>query len=303
MSGKNSIFAINCQNNIFSMDTKTILLCGFLSFLSVLGIKAQTTDYSPAYFGANANPVPEFTDASIPTKTTINISGSSYFGFGDNTCNANFKIEIPLLSERVSLKIWSAVFENYRVTQTVYEERQMEGGSLQGTANGDIYVQTRMLITKEKNYVPAIILNSTLKSASGTNFAQRRYFDTPGYYFDVEIGKSFHTQSKIISEIRTVANLGFLCWETTNSTQNDAPIYGGKMILSNKLFDFENTLSGYYGWMNNGDAPLVYGSKLIFKRSNINFFAQYQYGINDFPYHHIQAGVAFSSAKLTPKYK
>ena len=185
----------------------------------------------------------------------------------------------------------------------MYDERQMEGGNLQGTTNGDIYVQTRMLITQEKKYLPNIILNSTLKSASGSNFAQRRYFDTPGYYFDVEIGKSIHTKSRIVSEIRAVANLGFLCWETTNSTQNDAPMYGGKVILSNKLFDFENVLSGYYGWMNNGDAPLAYSSKLTFKQSKINFFAQYQYGINDFPYHHIRAGISFQLSKLTPKYK
>ena len=280
-----------------------LFFCCFPLFFFALGVKGQTIDYSPAYFGPNANPVNEFTGASIPAKTTISLSGSYYFGFGDYTRNANFKVEIPLLPERVSLKIWNSIFENYCVTQAVYDERQMEGGNLQGTTNGDIYVQTRILITQEKRYMPNIILNSTLKSASGSNFAQRRYFDTPGYYFDVEIGKSIHTKSKVISEIRAVANLGFLCWETTNSTQNDAPMYGGKVILSNKLFDYENVLSGYYGWMNNGDAPLIYSSKLTFKQSKINFFAQYQYGINDFPYHHIRAGISFQLSKLTPKYK
>jgi hypothetical protein len=145
-------------------------------------------------------------------------------------------------------------------------------------------------------------LNSTLKTAAGTNFEQRRHHDTPGYYFDLEFGKSFHLENKFLTEIRTVANIGFLCWETTNSTQNDAPMYGGKIILSNRLFDFEHTLSGYYGWMNNGDRPLVYASKLRFKQTNYHVFAQFQYGITDFPYYGVQLGTAITLSKLTPRY-
>ncbi|MDR1021718.1 MAG: hypothetical protein LBL94_00325 [Prevotellaceae bacterium] len=264
---------------------------------------SQTVSYSPAYFGPNANPVPEFSNATIPALTTIQLSESYFFGFGDNTSNITFSAEVPLLPERVSLKAWFATFENYRVTQAVYDERSMEGNELSGAASGDFYVQARTLVLLEKKFAPSIILNSTLKTASGTNFGQRRYFDTPGYYFDMEIGKSFLLKSKLISEVRMVANFGFLCWETTNSTQNDAPMYGGKIILSNRFFDFESTLSGYYGWITNGDAPLVYSAKLNFKPTKFNLFVQYQYGLCDFPYRHILAGIAFRISKLTPQYK
>lgn len=109
-------------------------------------------------------------------------------------------------------------------------------------------------------------------------------------------------ENRFLNEIRFVANLGFLCWETTHSTQNDAPMYGGKIILSNRLFDFENTVAGYYGWINNGDAPLVYFSRLTLKRPNLNVFVQYQYGINDFPYHGFQVGFSRGLSKLTPRY-
>jgi hypothetical protein len=260
-------------------------------------------NYSPAYFGPNANPVPEFTNATIPAMTTVKLSGDYYSGFGDNTTNVTLTTEIPLLSKRFSFKIWINMLENYEVTQAVYNERNMTEENLSGMAGGDFYIQTRIFILTEKKYAPAVILNSTLKTASGTNFQQRRYFDTPGYYFDVELGKSVYLQNNVLSEIRLVADLGFFCWETTNSTQNDAPIYGGKIILSNSLFDFENTLSGYYGWMNNGDKPLVYSSKLNIKRPKFNIFAQYQYGIKDFPYHHIQTGFSLCLEALTPEYK
>jgi hypothetical protein len=34
---------------------------------------------------------------------------------------------------------------------------------------------------------------------------------------------------------------------------------------------------------------------------NIDYFAQYQYGIMDFPYQQIRVGVSFTLEKLTPK--
>jgi hypothetical protein len=270
---------------------------------------AQTINYAPAWFGPNANPVPEFTDAKIPSVTTLQLMGDYYFGYGDETQNGYFKIEIPLLPERISFKIWTSVFENYKVTETVSNTRQMNGVT-SGKANGDFYVQTRISLMKEMRNIPAIILNTTLKTASGTNFKERRYFDTPGYYFDVEIGKSVFLKSKMINELRFVGNLGFLCWETTNSTQNDAPMYGGKIIAGNHHWQWENTLSGYYGWMhtnprygsNYGDAPLVYATKLIVRNKKINYFAQYQYGIKDYPYHQLRIGVNIPIKKLTPQY-
>lgn len=270
---------------------------------------SQTVKYAPAWFGPNANPVPEMTDARIPSKTTVSLMGDYYFGYGDKTTNGYVKIELPLLPDRVSFKLWFTTFENYTVTPELSAARGMNG-NLTGKPNGDLYVQTRISLLKERKNLPAVILNSTLKTASGTMFAERRYFDTPGYYFDVEAGKSFYTKSKFISEIRAVGNLGFLCWETTGSRQNDAPMYGAKLIVGNSHWKFENTLSGYWGWMHTsahygsdyGDAPLVYASKFTIMAGYMDYFAQYQYGINDFPYQQIRVGISFPVEKLTPKY-
>lgn len=277
----------------------------------ISNINAQTVKYSSAWFGPNANPVPEFTDGRIPQKTTISLMADYYFGYGDETKNGYFKIEIPLVSERVSFKIWSTVFERYKVTPELSAYREMNG-NLSGKSNGDFYVQTRISLLKEKKTAPAIILNSTLKTASGTNFNERRYFDTPGYYFDMEIAKSIYIKSKFINEIRAVGNLGFLCWETTGSSQNDAPMYGAKIIIGNKKWNLDNTIAGYWGWIHTnkklsplgdyGDAPLVYSSKITFKSEYMDYFAQYQYGINDFPYHQIRLGISFPVEKLTPKF-
>jgi hypothetical protein len=284
----------------------TIIIC------SVIFLKTNAqTNYSPRWFGPNANPVPEFTDAQIPKHTTISLIGDYYFGFGDITKNGYLKIEIPLLPTQISIKAWTTVLEHYTVTPKVSADRNMNG-NISGNAYGDIYVQTRISILKEKKIAPAIILNTTLKTASGTNSKEKRYFDTPGYYFDLEIAKSWHTNSKFISEIRTATNIGFIGWETTNSEQNDAPMYGVKLIVGNKKWKLENTLSGYYGWMHNnirlspdgdyGDAPLVYSTKFYITKKHMDYFTQYQYGIQDFPYHQIRVGISFTVEKLTPKY-
>ena len=291
-------------NSTFSfVRKKAILLCCYLFFTALISLQAQDVIYSPTYFGPNANPVAEFTDATIPKTTQLDLSYNSFFGFGDKTTNLHFRVEVPLFSKRVSLKVWTAILENYEVTETVYNKRNMQEGMLEGRSDGDIYVQTRIRILSERKYLPSIIVNTTLKTASGTHFENRRFFDTPGYYFDMELGKSIHTKSKVVNEIRFVANAGFLCWETTGSRQNDAVMYGGKLILSNQLFDLENSLAGYRGRLKNGDAPVTYNAKFIYKQPTYHFYVRYQYGIKDYPYHQIQAGVVLLLAKLTPHHK
>jgi hypothetical protein len=266
--------------------------------------------YSTAWFGPNANPVPEFTDATIPAKTTISLMGDYYFGYGDHTENGYIKADIPLIPEHVSLKVWSAVMEHYQTTDQIMQSRG--ANSTSGSEVGDIYVQTRIRLWKEQKNRPSIILNSTLKTASAKTFKSRRYFDTPGYYFDLEAGKSFYTKGKFISEIRTVTNVGFMCWETTDSRQDDAPMYGEKIIIGNENWKFENTISGYSGWLHTskaidlpdyGDTPLVYATKFSIKAGKLNYFAQYQYGITDFHYHQLRVGISFTVEKLTPKFK
>jgi hypothetical protein len=294
--------------NFAAHQMKTTII--IILFFNILQLHSQFVRYSTAWFGPNANPVPEFNDARIPAKTTVDLMADYYFGYGDRTTNGYFRIEIPLLPHRVSIKLWSSVLEKYRVTAYISDLRGMSG-ALSGKANGDLYVQTRALLLRENMYKPDLILNITLKTTSGTGFSARRYFDTPGYYFDVEAGKSFKTDSRVISEIRPVINYGFFSWETTGGKQNDASIYGLKLIMKNKTTALENTLSGYNGWMhkhpafgdNYGDNPLVYSIKIIQNINEIKVFGQYQYGIRDYPYHQLRVGFTFEIPFLTPSYQ
>ena len=288
---------------------KAVLTIAFLVMVFE-ALTAQTVKYSTAWFGPNANPVPEFTDACIPQYSTITLSSDYYFGFGDQTTNLNARLEIPLLPERISFVIWLTCLERYSVTPEVNADRGMPEGVFEGNAAGDFYVQTRITILKNKAIMPDIILNSTIKTASGTNFPERRYFDTPGYFFNLEIAKSLSTGMKFINEVRFVSNIGFLCWQTDSSMQDDAWLYGLKTIAGNNRWNLECSLSGYHGWMHTspaygpdyGDAPVVFATRLNLFKWTSSFFTQYQVGLNDFPFHQLRLGVSISMEKLTPRY-
>lgn len=276
--------------------TASLAVCFFVA-------PAAGQAYSPAFFGPHALPVPEVSDARIHHYTEAGFSTDYSFGYGDRTVGFRLDAEIPLVPQRVSFKMWYDVYETYSVSPATCDLRGITHTSgLRGGCGGDIYVQTRITILGERPKRPQIILSATLKTASGGNFPERRFYDTPGYWFDVEIAKSFLISSEALSAIRLVAQAGFLCWETTGSTQNDAPMYGFNMIMENKWVTFENQIAGYCGWMGNGDRPLVWRSKLTYTYKFASLFFQYQYGITDFPYHQTRLGCSFAIPQLTPRY-
>jgi hypothetical protein len=80
---------------------RCLFICLFLSVLPT--VFSQNVNYSPEYFGPNANPVAEFSGATIPEVTTFSVSGHYYFGFGDQTVNPEINLEVPLLPQKVSM--------------------------------------------------------------------------------------------------------------------------------------------------------------------------------------------------------
>lgn len=231
--------------------------------------------------------------------------GDYYFGYGDQTLSNNIKVEVPLIPEKVSVKVWKTLAEYYSVNDEIVSRRSMQKSS--GFATGDFYVQTRIKIFAENKIRPALILNSTLKTASGSDFKNRRFFNTAGYYFDVELGKSFRFSNSFIDEVRLVSDLGFFSWDVQTpgiNVQDDALIYGLKFILKHKSISLENTFSGYNGWIKRvedyGDRPMIFSSRLNVNTRKALWFAQFQHGIKYFPYEQIRLGVQIPLENLTP---
>lgn len=264
--------------------------------------------YSPAWFGPNANPVPEFTSAIIPAKTQLSAMSDVYFGYSDLTVSGRFKIEVPLIPEFVAIKIWCTPFEYFKVTPALADDRDML--KAEGVAIGDYYVQTRIRVMQESKRGVDMVINTTLKTASGTGQPNKRYFNTAGYYFDFELGKSFDLGAASKTKMRLATDLGFMSWDVSANTQDDALMYGAKVSFMGPRWESVTTLAGYWGWMHThekygadfGDVPLVISTKLIYTKNDYSIFGQYQYGLHNFQYHQIRIGTKFSFQKLTPDF-
>ena len=173
-----------------------------------------------------------------------------------------------------------------------------------GHEAGDVYVSTDIQLLKARKFAPDITLRAAIKTASGGSFDKARYYDNPGYFFDLGVGKSLYfgkgktfpyadaTDAKV--ELRFAGSAGFLCWQTDNGRQNDAVMYGLQMLLKSEYVSLRAVWSGYVGWEKDGDRPMTIKARLAGHIKGFEPFAEYQYGIKDYPFHQVRVGLAYN---------
>ncbi|MCF0177158.1 MAG: hypothetical protein HUJ90_00915 [Bacteroidales bacterium] len=267
---------------------------------------SEATKVSPYYFGPNAFPVPEMMDGTTSHNLRLELLGENYFGYaGDNTFDLRLNATIPLFTDRVNLTIWMPVMEWYSNTDLrmkqcrIDELAKINPKARSGHLAGDVYVSTEIRILVENSYRPDLVARAAIKSASGNGFDLARYYDSPGYFFDAAVGKSFPLGNH---SIRLAASLGFLCWQTDNGRQNDAVMYGALFRWRYKNFQLTETFSGYHGWESLScknkelakDSPMVLKTQLNYRIGNFELHASYQAGLMDYPFHQLQIGLAYN---------
>lgn len=253
---------------------------------------------APAYFGPNAFPVPEMADTAAFGKWSFELAAEGFWGFeGDRTADPFARLRIPLFSDRVSLALWLPMVEFYRSTEerlaTCRVQEEWHDKALSGHLGGDLYLSTDILLLREGSVRPSVILRAALKSASGGRFECARYYDSPGYFFDATAGKTFSLNEKGTASLQVAATTGFLCWQTNNGRQNDAVMYGARLRLRCGLLSLEEQLAGYNGWEHKGDCPMTLRSGITLQFKHLQPYVMYQYGLRDYPFHHLRAGVVF----------
>ena len=257
---------------------------------------ADYMTYTPAYFGPNALPVPELYDGVIGKNHQLEFSGNLFWGPGEQTQSLSTRLSYVFIPGRLSLSAWGVLGEHYRTSPEIRDQR----ASLIKEAEelvfiGDFYLATQFRVLEEKRYTPEILGEIVLKTASSSRSRGARFFDTPGYYFDLSFAKDLYSsQATLLKNIRLVAMGGFLCYQMNNNYQNDAPLYAAKLKLNFGALSWENGLGGYCGWTGKGDCPLVLRSRLDFMRGRNQVFVQYQAGLNDYIAHCLQAGWIFT---------
>jgi hypothetical protein len=271
----------------------------------------EPTGIAPAYFGPNAFPVPDMLDGRVQNHLRVEIAGDSYWGFqGDKTADAFARVFIPLFTDRVNLTIWMPVMEWYEMTP----ERQrvcrlQDSVIIAGQGAGDAYFSTDIQILCDKKWAPDIALRAACKSASGGQYGWARHYDCPGYFFDLSLGKSWYLGERQSGdkargegvELRVAGSAGFLCWQTDNGRQNDAVLYGLQLLLKSQYVSLRTTWSGYVGWENMGDRPMVIKGRLSGHAMGFEPYVEYQYGIKDYPFHMVRVGMAYDIVVLKKK--
>lgn len=259
----------------------------------------ETTGIAPAYFGPNAFPVPDMLDGRVQKQLRVEIAGDGYLGFqGDKTADAFARVFVPLFTDRVNLTVWMPVMEWYEMSPARMATcRVPDSLAHRGSGAGDAYFSTDIQILRDKKWAPDIALRAACKSASGGQYELARHYDCPGYFMDLSVGKSWYLGEKQEAngvELRVAGSAGFLCWQTDNGRQNDAVMYGLQLLMKSQYVSLRTTYSGYVGWENDGDKPMIIKGRLSGHAKQFEPYVEYQYGIKDYPFHMLRVGLAYS---------
>ncbi len=257
---------------------------------------STSTKISSDYFGPNALPIPDMLDGTTSKDMILEFGGDFFDGHrGDKTYDIHVKLTVPLFSERVNVTMWvQAIHEWYQMSEESHTySRLPDEVAYNGSESGDAYITTDIHLMRQGVRRPDITLRIGLKTALGYGFFKARYFDNPGYFFDTSVAKSISFDNNFVEDIRFVATLGFLCWQTDNGRQNDAIMYGVQTKITTRCFTLTESFGGYAGWENDGDRPMSIKSKLSTSFGRYEPYLQHQYGLCDWPFTQYKLGVAY----------
>jgi hypothetical protein len=249
--------------------------------------------FSPKYLGPNALPVPETVFGKIDGNMAIESRAVSHNAIGDQTENIYLRFAYPVVKDVVSLEV-TDIFEHYNLSPTAIITHKNPESLKEGYMAGDINVTTIVQAVHNKSF-PDMIIRVNLRSASGKNRQSGRFTDAPGYFFDASFSKGINFENKIITHAGLYASAGFYCWQTNDDfhPQDDAALGSfGTYVNSGKL-QIKSELAGYYGYVDDGDRPLVSRTSVHYRSNKVTYSLQYQTGIHDFVYKTLAFGLTF----------
>ena len=112
------------------------------------------------------------------------------------------------------MRIYGYGAEYFQWSPESMSRRGITSDHQKGLIVGDIYLQTRVrLLSENAGWRPNVVLNYTLKTASPKPIANEsmRFFDTPGYFFHLEVGRNLLSPDASPVSLRISGHIGFLC--------------------------------------------------------------------------------------------
>lgn len=246
---------------------------------------------SPAYFGPNAFPVPDINQGLLQTNLQIETAFEGHYNSHEQTNNLYTKLFIPLIKGKVGIQLSMVPIEFFSHDTVIRDERFSRNYEGKGSSSGDLYISTQIQLLKGHPKWPDLLLGINLRTASGNEFGSARFADSPGYSFDLSAGKTIRFKNSPNNSIRVYAMFGFYVWQTNlaDHIQDDAILFGTGFQLQSKSFSLSNELGGFYGYLNNGDRPIVLRSRIQTKRDKrLNFSFQFEHGLQDYNFRSIR---------------
>jgi hypothetical protein len=246
--------------------------------------------YNASNLGPNALPVPRLSNGRIDSLNSFSISTMYHSMKGDQTGNLALYGNYVLVKDRISVDAFWVPLEMFNVTHVLKEQRKIfYYVYYQNKAMGDMHINFNInLLNKIKEKVQ-LSLRTGYRYATSTQPAAARMTDAPGYYFDFSAARKFHQQSNW----KYAAMLGLYVWQLPTGPQNDAVLFGAGVEYNKNQFQLQSNITGYLGYFNNGDRPIVYRLRAGSNKKGMNWFAQFQKGLHDFKYTTGEAGGRF----------
>jgi hypothetical protein len=256
-------------------------------------------NFSARNMGPNALPVPEALFMPVSDRIEFETRISAHVSSEENSKDLYLRLNYPVVPEIVSLELSNSIVEYYSITREQQLQRKILNSELNhqkpnitGFSNGDICLTTMVQVFKNKRF-PDLVLRASLRTASGNDRENMRHVDAPGYFFDATFSKKISYNSELVDHIGVHFSSGFYCWQTYDDfhPQNDAflAIIGGN-IIGGKIM-INGNIGGYFGYMGNGDQPVVVRTNIGYSTKKMMFALGFQKGIHDFDYTSLRLGL------------
>lgn len=247
--------------------------------------KIPLLKYSPRYFGANAFPFPELMGGKLSPRWEVELRGEYHKMTGDKTKDVFARLYIPIAKGRAGVSLYGVIQEWYETSPEVRDERNAVDVKSPIPCHGDFILSCHYQVLKSEKWVD-IVVNATLRTASGGRLCDARYTDAAAYWFDCNIGRTLWQNPEKNASVRLQGMAGFYCWMTNDliHRQNDALTYAIGAQATYRGFTLNCDYTGIKGYRGDGDKPMIVRSKLNYEiKKNIISFG-YKHGIQDYLY-------------------
>jgi hypothetical protein len=247
--------------------------------------KALQLVYSPRYFGPTAFPLPELGSGKAPEQYEIEVRGQYHYYAGDQTKDLFLRALLPIVKSRAGVEISFIPVEKYKLTPETRDERNaVDTVCFPGVFyTGDVVISAFYQLLRSENYID-LMCSLNLKTASGGRLCDARFTDAATYWIDLTAGKDLLKSKDGSYSLRMKALLGFYCWMTNDilrHRQNDAVLYALGLTGALGGFSLSSNLTGFSGYENNGDRPLLWRNNLRFEYRNNILSLRYLHGMKD----------------------